>query len=165
MSIHDRTVDLVFRLRRAGLKPRAISRELSEVYGINLNAAQVSIILENREADDSKADPPAAALDAILLAHKLQHEVEHRKALIIEFARRKAEADGLDELELAIRCAAAASTQDEALMRVGKMISTATAAYVASGGSRDEIDRALTIHFHTSDPVSIPTPTPGVIDG
>ncbi|NCC37020.1 MAG: hypothetical protein EOM24_34180 [Chloroflexia bacterium] len=84
---------------------------------------------------------------------------------MIAFARRKAEEEGLDDLEIRIRCHAAASTHDSSRIAAINAIRQAEAAYLASGGSRDEIDRALTIHFHTSDGGTIPTPTPGVIDG
>lgn len=163
MSIADRQTEIVLRLRRCGLKPRAISRELREVYGIDLNASQVQMVIDNREVDDSKGDPPAAALDAVLEAHLLLHEVKARKADIIEAARRKAEDEGLEDLEVRIRCHAASSTQDAAILQAIAAIRQAEAAYLASGGTRDEIDRALTIHFHASD--AGPTPTPGVIDG
>ena len=165
MSIADRQTEIVTRLHRAGLKPRAISRELRDTYGIDLNASQVTMVIENRDLDGSKGDPPAAALDAILEAHLLLYEVKARKADVIEAARRKAEdEDKLEGLAVRIRCHAASSTQDGALIQAINAIRQAEAAYLASGGSRDEIDRALTIHFHASDAGTVPTPTPGVID-
>jgi len=165
VSIADRQTEIVLRLHRCGLKPRAISRELREIHGIDLTPSQVTMMIENREVDESKGDPPAAALDAVLEAHLLLHEVKSRKADIIEAARRKAEGDGLEDLEVRIRCHAASSTQDAAILQAIAAIRQAEAAYMSSGGSRDEIDRALTIHFHASDCGTAPTPTPGVLDG
>jgi hypothetical protein len=164
VSIADRQTEIVTRLHRAGLKPRAISRELRDTYGIDLNVAQVTMVIENRDPDGSRGDPPAAALDAILEAHLLLHEVKIRKADIIEAARRKAADEGLEALDIRNRCHAASSTQDGALIQAINAIRQAEAAYLASGGSRDEIDRALTIHFHASDAGTAPTPTPGVLD-
>lgn len=166
MSIADRQTEIVMRLHRCGLKPRAISRELREVYGIDLNASQVSRVIKNREVDESKGDPPAAALDAVLEAHLLLHEIKARKADVIEAARRQAEeTDGLEGLAVRLKCHAASATQDSAILQAIAAIRQAEAAYLASGGSRDEIDRTLTIHFHASDAGTAPTPTPGVIDG
>ncbi len=165
MSVVDRQTEIVLRLHRCGLKPRAISRELREIYGIDLTPSQVTMMIENREVDESKGDPPAAALDAVLEAHLLLHEIKARLPDIIEAARRAAIEAGLDDLTVRNRCHAAAATQDALRMAAVATIQKAQAAYLASGGSRDEIDRALTIHFHASDCGTAPTPTPGVLDG
>ena len=163
MSVVDHQTEIVMRLHKCGLKPRAISLELKN-YGVDLNTAQVSMMIENRDVDGSKGDPPAAALDAILEAHLLLHEIKIRKADIIEAARRKATLDALEALDVRNRCHAAAATQDAPIIAAISAIRQAEAAYLASGGSRDEIDRALTIHFHASDAGTAPTPTPGVVD-
>lgn len=165
MSIGDRSTDIVRRLHRTGMSPRAISVELRN-YNITLNASQVRMILSNVSVSDENGDPPLASLDAVIAAHALLHEVQIRKADAIESARIAAEAnDMLTPLDVRNRCHATSAQFDPQINNAINAINRATASYVASGGTRDEIDRVLQVHFHTVDSGTVPTPTPGVISG
>lgn len=162
MAIGDRSTDIIRRLHRTGMSPRAISIELRN-YNITLNASQVRLIISNISPGEDKGDPPLAALDAVITAHALLHEVQIRKADAIEAMRIASEADDkLTPLDVRNRCHATSAQFDAQINNAINAINRATAAYVASGGTRDEIDRVLQVHFHTSEPGTSPTPTPGV---
>ena len=92
MAIGDRSTDIIRRLHRTGMSPRAISIELRN-YNITLNASQVRLIISNISPGEDKGDPPLAALDAVITAHALLHEVQIRKADAIEAMRIASEAD------------------------------------------------------------------------
>lgn len=163
MSVGDRSTEIVRRLHRTGMSPRAISVELRN-YNINLNSSQVRMIISNVSPSEDKGDPPLAALDAVITAHALLHEVQIRKADAIEAMRIAAEADDkLTPLDVRNRCHATSAQFDAQINNAINAINRATASYVASGGTRDEIDRVLQVHFHTVDSGTVPTPTPGVI--
>ena len=163
MSVRDRLVEIVLSCARCGLSPRQIVRELAISYGMTCSEADVLLILGNTSPQVVKGDPPAAALDAVVEAHRRLIRAQEGERAALRMVRRKAEADGKDELEIECLIAAAEAAMDPRAVLLINAIRTAEDAYVKSGGTRDEIDRVLQVHFHTVDSGTIPTPTPGVI--
>lgn len=165
MSVRDRLVEIVLSCARCGLSPRQIVRELAISYGMTCSEADVLLILGNTSPQAVKGDPPAAALDAVVEAHRRLIRAQEGERAALRMVRRKAEAEGKDELEIECLIAAAEAAMDPRAVLLINAIRTAEDAYVKSGGTRDEIDRVLQVHFHTVDAGTVPTPTPGVTDG
>ena len=163
MSVRDRLVEIVHKCARVGLSPRRIAQEAAHYYGVACSEADVLLILGNTTPPEVKGDPPAAALDCVIEAHRRLHRAQEGERTAIEAAREAAQAEGKSNLEVANRIAAVEAAFDERISRVIAMVAKAEEAYTKSGGTRDEIDRVLQVHFHTSDAAPSPTPTPGVI--
>jgi hypothetical protein len=140
-------------------------REAAISYGVTCSEADVLLVLGNTTPQAVKADPPAAALDAVVEAHRRLVRAQEGERSALQMVRRKAEADGKDALEVECMIAAAEAAMDPRMIALINAIKTAENAYVLSGGTRDEIDRVLQVHFHTMDTSTSPTPTPGVISG
>jgi hypothetical protein len=163
VSVRDRLVEIVMSCARCGLTPRQIAREAAISFGVTCSEADVLLIIGNTTPHVVKADPPAAALDAVVEAHRRLLRAQEGERAALKMVRRKAEADGKDELEIECMIAAAEAAMDPRAIALINAIKTAENAYVLSGGTRDEIDRVLQVHFHTVDSGTVPTPTPGVI--
>jgi len=160
-SIHEIINRRVRALAREGKKPTRIAAEL-RLQNFDINAAQVRLILENTE-DDQQPAPPAAALDAVAIAHENQNAIRQLVDDAMEVAKRKAEEEGKDALGVRIAMGAARLSMQDYINNAIAGTCKAGALYKLLGGQADDLPKALEVRVHVvrrEDPVTTPTPEP-----